>query len=212
MKGYTVTVAPDEKTEATATVRYEINGGAPRVTDFHLRAGDGQSLSDARMPDINIAQLLAAVIPAMTGAPVAPAISAVVEPDDAVDLHASGEIGDRPEPIATPRPARKSRASAVKAPSLTASASTKAKKVEKSSSSKTTTKANEASKRKTIPAAAASESRVRRFMPDDFVEVYTQASTVAAVADFYGVPGYTAQGWVQTARKRGLIAPAHSRR
>ena len=52
----------------------------------------------------------------------------------------------------------------------------------------------------------------RRYMPGDFVETYNNSMTVAAVADHYQVPVHTAQAWVRTARRHGLIAPARSRK
>ena len=38
--------------------------------------------------------------------------------------------------------------------------------------------------------------------PDDFAAVYRQAGTTAAIADHYGVPRYTAQGWVGRHKKQ----------
>jgi hypothetical protein len=43
-------------------------------------------------------------------------------------------------------------------------------------------------------------------MPDDFAAVYAQAGTTAAIADHYGVPRYTAQGWVGRHKKQDAAA------
>jgi hypothetical protein len=51
--------------------------------------------------------------------------------------------------------------------------------------------------RKAAPARkAAAKGRVYRRTPDDLAAVFEQMGSVAAVADHYQVPRYTAQGWV----------------
>jgi len=44
--------------------------------------------------------------------------------------------------------------------------------------------------------------RAYRKMPDDLVEVYSQSQSVTAVAEHYGVPRHTAQGWMNRLRDR----------
>ncbi len=48
-------------------------------------------------------------------------------------------------------------------------------------------------------------------MPDDFVQTFGK-TTMADLASVYEVPLHTVAGWVKTARKQGLIAPATPRR
>ncbi|HEY1487233.1 MAG TPA: hypothetical protein VGF84_14095 [Micromonosporaceae bacterium] len=268
MKGYTVTVTPDDATEATATIHYELSGGAPRLTDVHFRAGHGQSLSAARMPDIDIAQLLTAVVPAVAVTPAPAALPAKRAAADA-DVAAPGVGGptalaslarnagpaDVPVTAAAPRqrrvtaskpaPTTRSKrpgsataaaAPSKKAPSKRAPSKTSATKKAEPTRAESTRAASAAPAKTAAPATAATKAaakstgpattsgkaslgaaveatgRVRRLMPDDFADMYRQAPTVAAVADYYQVPTYTAQGWVQTARKRGLIPPARGRR
>jgi hypothetical protein len=226
MNGYTVTVAPDDTTEATATIHYELDGGTPRVTDFHLSAAAGQSLSNAHMPDIDIAQLLAAVMPTIATTPATAALSAS-RLDADVEVAAAGPafasvatdepatVADvpkrrqarKPKPVKA-APARKTRTikdTAPTSPPTKHTAATKPTRTAKATSKAQAAKAN-------VSSTAETTGRVRRLMPDDFPQTYNnQASTVAALADAYGVPRHTAQGWINTARKRGLIEPARSR-
>jgi transposase len=43
-------------------------------------------------------------------------------------------------------------------------------------------------------------------MPDDFAAVYRQAGTASAIADHYGVPRHTAQGWIGRHKKQNAAA------
>ncbi len=76
------------------------------------------------------------------------------------------------------------------------------------------TSAKTAAKTKAAPptSGTGSKDRAYRSMPEDFVSTYHQAPTVAALAEVYGVPVYTAQNWINTARKRDMIPAARSRR
>lgn len=47
------------------------------------------------------------------------------------------------------------------------------------------------------------KGRVYRRMPDDVVEVFNRTGTVTAVAEHYGVPRHTAQGWIGRLRRSG---------
>jgi hypothetical protein len=50
---------------------------------------------------------------------------------------------------------------------------------------------------KEAAAPTAGGARAYRRMPDDFRAVYQQTSSPAAIADHYGVPRYTAHGWIR---------------
>ncbi|MEU4221649.1 helix-turn-helix domain-containing protein [Actinoplanes sp. NPDC026623] len=43
----------------------------------------------------------------------------------------------------------------------------------------------------------AANGRAYRRMPEDFAAVLRQAGTSTAIADHYGVPRHTAQGWIR---------------
>ncbi len=52
------------------------------------------------------------------------------------------------------------------------------------------------------------KGRVYRRMPEDVVEVFNRTGTVTAVAEHYGVPRHTAQGWIGRLRRRGGFSAA----
>ncbi|MBX7266877.1 hypothetical protein KIF24_13150 [Micromonospora sp. Llam7] len=56
--------------------------------------------------------------------------------------------------------------------------------------------------------ASVPKGRVYRRMPDDVVEVFNRTGTVTAVAEHYGVPRHTAQGWIGRLRRRGGFSAA----
>ncbi|MER5454689.1 MULTISPECIES: hypothetical protein [unclassified Micromonospora] len=56
--------------------------------------------------------------------------------------------------------------------------------------------------------AAVPKGRVYRRMPEDVVEVFNRTGTVTAVAEHYGVPRHTAQGWIGRLRRRGGFSAA----
>ncbi|MDM4718686.1 hypothetical protein QTQ03_03400 [Micromonospora sp. WMMA1363] len=56
--------------------------------------------------------------------------------------------------------------------------------------------------------ASVPEGRVYRRMPEDVVEVFNRIGTVTAVAEHYGVPRHTAQGWIGRLRRRGDFSAA----
>lgn len=56
--------------------------------------------------------------------------------------------------------------------------------------------------------APALTGRVYRRMPDDVVEVFNRTGTVTAVAEHYGVPRHTAQGWIGRLRRSGAFSGA----
>jgi hypothetical protein len=194
MPTYTVTIQPDDGHAATTVISLEVNGAAPRITRLELIANDGASLSTAQLPEINLELLLASVLPAA-----APA---------AVTAHAPASIAtDATPPPAGPPPAAAEKPVAATPKPRAAKKATAARAAKQGDTKKTP--------RNTTSKAAAPKpakgGRTYRTMPDDFVATYQQAKTIAAVADYYAVPHHTAQGWMNTARRRGLIAPARSR-
>jgi len=64
-------------------------------------------------------------------------------------------------------------------------------------------KATRGRPRRATAAAAESQSRVYRRMPDDIAATYANAGTITAVANHYGVPRHTAQGWIARLRRQG---------
>ncbi|MEZ0109060.1 hypothetical protein ABH920_003070 [Catenulispora sp. EB89] len=61
------------------------------------------------------------------------------------------------------------------------------------------------------PSAEPGSERAYRTMPAGFVEAFHEYPTIGALADAFGVPRYTAQAWVNTARRRGQLPSAKKR-
>jgi hypothetical protein len=67
--GYTITIAPDDSSQATTTLRVEVEGNEARITDLHVRAAQGAGLTAGQLPAVDLDQLMRAVMP--TGGPAA---------------------------------------------------------------------------------------------------------------------------------------------
>ncbi len=205
MRLYTVTITPDDGTGAQTVVKLRVDGAHSRITQLQLNAAADEGLSATQLPPINLELLLAAVLPASM-----PATHAIrgSRSGTVADLSgAGGPVSDEP-PAATTRsrPGRKS----------TSDQGRSARK-SKAGGGRPATKVAAAAKpaatsaRAPGMAAKGGTGRVYRTLPDDFAGVYGQAKSVAGVADHYQVPRHTVNGWVRTARQRGLIAPGRSR-
>ena len=72
MSSYTITIAPDDQTRATTTLRVEVTDNVTRITELLVRAGEGEGLTPGQLPAVDLDQLLRAVVPATT----APAVAA----------------------------------------------------------------------------------------------------------------------------------------
>jgi hypothetical protein len=59
--------------------------------------------------------------------------------------------------------------------------------------------------KKTAREAGGAQSRAYRRMPDDVAIVFNQAGGASAVADHYGVPRHTVQGWLRRLRSQGVL-------
>jgi hypothetical protein len=55
---------------------------------------------------------------------------------------------------------------------------------------------------------AGAESRAYRRMPDDLATVYKRTGGATAVAEHYGVPRHTVQGWLRRLRSQGVLPAA----
>ena len=61
--GYTITIAPDDSSQATTTLRVELEGGEARITDLHVRAAQGAGLTAGQLPAVDLDLLMRAVTP-----------------------------------------------------------------------------------------------------------------------------------------------------
>ncbi|GAA4264235.1 hypothetical protein [Dactylosporangium darangshiense] len=215
MQSYIITIAPNDDSGTTTTLVVDTSGGRVRITDVHLHADAG--LAGGQMPSVDVALLLRAIATSTT-------VSASIEatpapaPVDTEPVAASGELAEHRLPAAaeanavveaasTPRTRRRieqpgvapaKRARSRQAATANATTAPKKRTATPAKAAKTTP-----AKKTTKPAdvgGGGGGKRAYRRMPGDFAAVYRHASTSAAIADHYGVPRHTAQGWIRQFR------------
>jgi outer membrane biosynthesis protein TonB len=215
MDSYTITIAPNDDSGAATRLVVDTSGDQVRITDVHLHAPLG--LSSGHIPTVDFALLLQAVTG--SGAQTADGTTALVASQPSTPaIEAAPE--PQPAPPAPKRRARKATPAVEAAPAKRAARPRTAKaapvaeprrqaRTAKQTSAKTTKTTAAPAKKQTAgrtrakaPAtpAPAPSGRVYRRTPDDLAEIFEQVETVAGIAEHYGVPRYTAQGWVNRLR------------
>lgn len=165
MSSYTITITPDDTTNASATLRVNLGAAGARITELTVRAGDGEGFAPEELPGFELSRLIGAIAPSrIIDSAALPATGA-----PAAVLHArAGEDGS-------------GRAGRTRTPAKKTARKAAAKK----------------------GAASQREARAYRRMPDDIVEVFHEAGGATALANHYGVPRHTAQGWLRRLRQQG---------
>lgn len=224
MDSYTITITPNNDSGSSTTLTVDTSGGQVRITDVHLHAAGG--LTGGEMPRVDFGFLLRAVAGpvnspiAITPAPAPPpapvqveahaAASDLDEPAADMTTPSTATPATPPDADATPipapepprtRPARR-RAAAVRTAVDGAATAGQPRNGGKPA------KARKKATTRSTDAAAGGKERVYRRMPEDFADVYRQASTAAAIVDHYDVPRHTAQGWIR--RFKATAAPAQN--
>jgi hypothetical protein len=229
MDSYTITITPNDDSGNSTTLTVDTSTGQTRITSVHMHAPTG--LTGAQMPSVDVELLLQAV----TGpAPAPAAITADATPPAAPQPAPTTTDTYADEPSTTAATATPQSATGDTTPQAPASAPTPARPARRASrrpaagarsaeSAQATTSGARRGRsqptpkkaapgktvRKQAPAAAeagSSAGRAYRRMPDDFAAVYRQADTTAAIADHYGVPRHTAQGWIGRHKKQNAAA------
>ena len=218
MDSYTITIAPNDDSGNSTTLVVDTSGDQVRITDVHLHAAAG--LAGGTMPTVDFGLLLRAVGTAPVGQPSidtapadapapaeAPAPSETPAPSADVAEPASGDV-EAPGPVAAPRRPRAKRAKAVPPPVAEPKRSRRRRTPDEAPETAVATRrrrtaaapAKSAPRKKAAAAKAAAQTaggRAYRRMPEDFRAVYEQTSSPAALAEHYGVPRHTAQGWIR---------------
>jgi len=185
MSQYIITIVPvaDEEFAGPAAqtlVRIDIEGGDPAVTEVIMRAPEGSRLAGSSVPYVDFEMLLRAFIP-RTGL---------------VDRPLPAE--NRPEPphrstTATPR------ATAAKEPrdGVAKAARSGAAKAPRASAAK-------APRTGAAGHGGLQAGRVYRRSPDpaELEAAYNETGTISGVAEHFGVPVHTAQGWISRLRRK----------
>jgi hypothetical protein len=99
MSSYTITIAADDPSRATTTLKVEVSESVPRITELVVRAGQGDGLTAGQIPAVDLDLLLRAIAPA------AGERQAITTPPIAVSEDASTANGmsvDDGEPVAEP--------------------------------------------------------------------------------------------------------------
>jgi outer membrane biosynthesis protein TonB len=218
MDSYTITIAPNDDSGNTTTLIVDTSGDEVRITDVHLHATDG--LTGGQMPTVDFRLLLRAIttptnqIEATPDA--APAIADEPARTEAQEPIEAREPTEAPEPTAagapqpqtatTPRPRRAKRTTTAD-PTPEPAAPPRARRAPHATAKATATNpsakraggATTAARKKLARTAAPTTTggRAYRRMPEDLAAVYQQVGTPAAIAEHYGVPRHTAQGWIR---------------
>ena len=200
MDSYTITIAPNDDSGNSTTLVVDTSGDQVRITDVHLHAAGG--LSGGTMPTVDFGLLLRAVGTSPSGQQrIESAPAEVPAPSANGSQLASGSI-DESSPVKAPRSRRSRRTQAavpVAEPKQPRRRRAPAAPQERVGS--TRRRRTAAAPTKNVPAkktaAAAGGARAYRRMPEDFRTVYEQTTSPAAIAEHYGVPRHTAQGWIR---------------
>lgn len=110
MSSYTITITPDDQSNAVSTVRVEVSPNGTRITELVIRAGDAEGLTPHQFPPVDLELLLRAVNPparpAATAATATASAAAVAGAPGSVPAAAfSGavDVTTAPAKIARPR-------------------------------------------------------------------------------------------------------------
>jgi hypothetical protein len=183
VSSYTITITPDDSSNATATVRVNLGTDGPRITELTLRAGDAEGFPPGSLPGLDLDVLLGAFASAAAGSvTTSPATRGSATRGSAIK--GSAIRGSATARSTTPQPKTPTR------PTRAEAATTKSASADKTSKS------------------AAAGRRPYRRMPEDVAEVYQQSGGATGVANHYGVPPHTAQGWLRRLRQQGLLPTA----
>jgi hypothetical protein len=170
----------DEDGSGEATLRVETDPSAPRVIEMTVRATAAEGRSASLLAAIDLQGVVMALSAGVRSVPVGSR-----EPDTAPAPRSSSE--------STSAEVRRTRSTVRKAtPAKTASKTTGRKAAD----------ARAAGEISNAPSRRKSE-RPYRHMPDpaELAAAYEEVGTVTGLAQRYGVPRHTAQGWVARLRK-----------
>jgi hypothetical protein len=206
VSSYTITITPDDSSNATATVRVNLGADGARITELTLRAGDPAGFPPGSLPGLDLDVLLGAFASAATDSTTGGSTTggsttrgsttrgsttrgSLTRGSLTRGSTANGSADARPTTPGRKAPAKPTRTRAVTAePASGGPRSAKPSRGERSEDTAT--------------------GRPYRRMPEDVAEVYQQAGGATGVANHYGVPRHTAQGWLRRLRQQGLLPAA----
>ncbi len=182
MSRYIITITPDlpnGSAGAQTTVTVEVSSGGARVQELLVRSADDRGLLSAELPSIDYGLL----VRALNGG-----------------ADSTGAESDTTSTVAATPSRRRGRAAGTAAAAAAASKKT-------APQARTRGNARSAVKRTTRRASAetAGGERAYRRMPepDEVLAAYQQSGSITALAEHFGVPRHTAQGWAGRLRRIG---------
>jgi hypothetical protein len=235
MDSYTITITPDDDSGNSTTLTVDTSTGQARITSVHMQAPAGLTGAQMPSVDVELllqAVTSHAHTPAALTADVTPAAPQPAPTDTDIDTDTDT---DTDEPAATgvtaapqsatgdtaaqatpaKRTGRRAAAGARVAESAPAASSgarrrrnepAPTKAIPRKAALRKAAPAKTTGRKAPAPVAASSVERAYRRMPDDFAAVYQQVGTTAAIAEHYGVPRHTAQGWIGRHKKQNAAA------
>jgi hypothetical protein len=221
MSRFVITITPDngdaaDAANAQTTVRIDTSSGHTRITELTVRAADSGGLAPADLPAVDLELLIRALaapssraLPTDGGAEVVhlapPAgIAEAVEPSE---VAAEASTPARRPAAAGRRAAGGRRAGTAKAGGRAAKKAagraaggtdTGARAGRKAAGAKATGRARKA-------ASGERETRAYRRMPEpaEVLAAYQESGSITKLAEHYGVPRHTANGWARRLRDQG---------
>ncbi|WBB69093.1 hypothetical protein [Micromonospora sp. WMMD812] len=157
MSSYTITIAADDPSHATTTLKVEVNDTTPRITELVVRAGQGDGLTVGQIPAVDLDLLLRAIAPAASGQ------QAIATPPIAVsdEVPAAGGVSvENGEPAAGPAAVQATApTAAADEPATSSPEGAGAVDVVVPKQASPATKASEAKKASRVPGAGVTRSR-----------------------------------------------------
>jgi hypothetical protein len=226
MTGYTLTIVPDDSDNAVkTTVRVDTSSGIARVIELVVSAGEGGTLSPRELPAVNFEALISALSPppsastaAVSGGP-QQVVTGELPARGAQNGSAPGAVGTGGDAVLpgiptqpSGEPSEEDAGSAATTAKTRKAAAARAKGGGAGRSGRSGRSGRGRSAKPSAGAAsngrtAAGEARAYRRMPDqsELIDAYRQASSVTGLAEQYGVPRHTMNGWLGRLRQQGLL-------
>ena len=190
MSKYIITITPDPPEAGTeTTVRVDLSSGRPLVQELLVRSGNVRGLDSGDVPDIDFGMLVRAVA---GGASVRPAETGPAAPVEAA------------APTAVPPRRQRSKGRPGAAEGDAAAETTIVKS--RNRPERITRKAPPPRRPAAVSTAEGDASdRAYRRMPDadEVIAAYEKVGTITGLAEHFGVPRHTAQGWAGRLRRGG---------
>jgi hypothetical protein len=182
MGQYIITIVPVADDDfagpvAQTTVRIETDNGRPAVTELIMRAPGGSGLVNGELPYVDFETLLRAFVP------------------NSPDSRDSTDSRDSPDSDAEPAPRERPTPKAAQKKAATPSRASGARSTGSRSTGSRSTGA-------TVSHLPAGRAYRRAPEVEELEAAYAEAGSIARVADHFGVPVHTAQGWISRLRRR----------